>query len=122
MSFSPVSSKEARLGAWIRWPIQYPINQPTMASTIALIRLKPIRRCHIGRLGVLTATNSSTSMLGVREVLLGIRRQQLGGRREAALLLGDPGGELRPGHDCAGVEHVSVPDAAQFRAMDVERQ
>src|ERR1700760_2185613 len=110
------------LGAWMRWPIQPPISHPTIASTIALSRLKPINRCQAGRWGVLTATNSSTSVLGVRDVLLGVRRQQLGGRREPALLLGDPGGELRRAHHRALLVHVAVPDAAQLGAMDVERQ
>ena len=91
MSFCPLSAKKSRLGAWIRPPIQYPINHPTMARTIALTRLKPIRRCHIGRLGVADCDQLIHLSLGVWEVLLGIRRQQLGGRREAALLLGDPG-------------------------------
>ena len=37
------------------------------------------------------------------------------------LLLGDPGGELRPGDDLAGLEHVPVPEAAELGAADRER-
>src|SRR6476620_9533887 len=110
------------LGAWMRWPIQPPISHPTIASTIALSRLKPISRCQAVRWWVLTATNSSTSVLGVRDVRLRVGRQQLRRRHKLPLLLRDPRGELRRWHDLPGVEHVAVPDAAELGAVDGERQ
>src|ERR1700694_1363543 len=110
----------------IRSPIQFPRNHPPAARTSAVRMLKLIRRRQMGGLSAAAVLTGSSppSLAGspqrIGEVDAIERRQHLRRGRLRLLLLRHPGLEIGTRDDVPLLRHVTVPEAAELCAPDLE--